>query len=174
MTVTKSGSLSLERQPNKDRRRFLKIASLGVILGLAGCGALNMETGHGAGASASAVSTLARIRTAAGLPALAADRRLERAALQQARYMAAARSMTHDTGWGRDFASRVEDNDIEGAAAENIAEGRMDIERLFAMWMDSPPHRRNMLDGRFTRFGLAYVRDAKNPEWRYWALVLGT
>ncbi|OQM75875.1 CAP domain-containing protein [Manganibacter manganicus] len=172
MTVTASGSLSLECPPNIKRRRFLKAASLGIILGLAGCGALNMETGDGV--STSAVSTLARIRTAAGLRVLAADRRLERAALQQARYMAAARSMTHNTGWGRDFVSRVKDNGIEGVAAENIAEGRMDIERLFAMWMDSPPHRRNMLDGRFTRFGLAYVRDARNPDWRYWALLLGT
>ena len=60
-----------------------------------------------------------------------------------------------------------------GAAAENIAEGRMDLARLFDMWMKSPPHRRNMLDARFTRFGLAYVSDGKNADWRYWALVLG-
>lgn len=174
MTIREPGSHSLERRPDiMQRRQFLKLVSVGTVLGLAGCGTLDMKTGDGAGASASAASTLAGIRTAAGLPALATDRQLERAALQQARYMAASRSMTHDTSWGRDFASRVKKNDIEGAAAENIAEGRMSIERLFAMWMDSPPHRRNMLDGRFTRFGLAYVRDAKNPEWRYWALVLG-
>jgi uncharacterized protein YkwD len=87
--------------------------------------------------------------------------------------MAGARRMEHTTGWGKDFASRVKDNGIAGAAAENIAEGRMDLARLFDMWMKSPPHRRNMLDARFTRFGLAYVRDSKNADWRYWALVLG-
>ena len=49
----------------------------------------------------------------------------------------------------------------------------MDPARLFEMWMNSPPHRRNMLDARFTRFGLAYVRDGAKADWRYWALVLG-
>ena len=72
-----------------------------------------------------------------------------------------------------DFAARVKGNGIEGAAAENIAQGRMDLRRLFDMWMNSPPHRRNLLDPRFTRFGLAYARDAEKPDWRYWALVLG-
>jgi uncharacterized protein YkwD len=81
--------------------------------------------------------------------------------------------MAHTTGWGKDFASRVKENGIEGAAAENIAEGRMDVPRLVDMWMHSPPHRRNMLDPRFTRFGLAYATDGKNDQWRYWALVLG-
>jgi uncharacterized protein YkwD len=173
MTTTESALASPQSHSGLPRRTLLKAAGLGIVLGLAGCGTLNTKTGGGAGASASAVSTLGGIRAAAGLPALVPDPQLEQAALQQARYMAAARSMTHDTGWGRDFVSRVRDNDIRGAAAENIAQGRMDIKRLFAMWMDSPPHRRNMLDARFNRFGLAYARDAGNPDWRYWALVLG-
>lgn len=104
---------------------------------------------------------------------MAPDSQLEQAALQQAHFMAGAGRMEHTTGWGKDFASRVSDNGIEGAAAENIAQGRMDLTRLFDMWMNSPPHRRNMLDPRFTRFGLAYVADAKRPDWRYWALVMG-
>jgi uncharacterized protein YkwD len=81
--------------------------------------------------------------------------------------------MDHRTGWGKDFASRVKANGISGAAAENIAAGRMDTARVLDTWMHSPPHRRNMLDPRFTRFGLAYVRDRSNGDWRYWAMVLG-
>ena len=53
------------------------------------------------------------------------------------------------------------------------AAGRMDTARVLNTWENSPPHRRNMLDRRFTRFGLAYVRDGKNSDWRYWAMVLG-
>lgn len=155
-----------------DRRRFLRLTGLGALAALAACGTLR-PTGQGAGASASASSIINGYRTSNGLSAVAADSRLEQAALQQAGYMAGAGRMEHTTGWGKDFASRVKDNGISGAAAENIAEGRMDLDRLFDMWMKSPPHRRNMLDSRFTRFGLAYVRDGKKPDWRYWALVLG-
>jgi uncharacterized protein YkwD len=156
----------------QSRRRFITGGGLFALTVLAGCGRL-APTGSGAGASSAAAGTLAGIRSAAGLPPLHADSRLEQAALQQAGYMAGAKNMTHTTGWGKDFASRVNRNHIEGAAAENIAAGRMDITRLFEMWMNSPPHRRNILDERFSRFGLAYVRDAKTPDWRYWALVLG-
>jgi uncharacterized protein YkwD len=156
----------------RSRRDFLRLASLGGLLALSACGSLR-PTGGGAGASASAASILNGYRAANGLPPLAADGQLEQAALQQAGYMAGAGRMEHTTGWGKDFASRVKGNGISGAAAENIAEGRMDVSRLFDMWMNSPPHRRNMLDARFTRFGLAYVRDGKKADWRYWALVLG-
>jgi uncharacterized protein YkwD len=164
--------LSIETRFRPERRALLKGAALSALAALVGCGTMN-STGQGAGASADASDILAGIRASEGLGTLTADRQLEQAALQQAGYMAGARSMTHTTGWHRDFASRVKENGIEGAAAENIAEGRMDLQRLFDMWMHSAPHRRNMLDPRFTRFGLAYMRDGKNGDWRYWSLVLG-
>lgn len=129
------------------------------------------SVGGGSGASASATSYLADIRSGAGLPLLVSDPQLERAALQQAGYMARAGRMEHTAGRNRDFASRMADNDIAGPAAENIAHGRMDLDELFTRWKNSPPHRRNMLDRRMNRFGLAYVRDAKG-EARFWALVL--
>lgn len=156
-----------------DRRAVLRLAGLGALLVLSACGSLRRPPGGGAGASASATSIMNGYRAANGLSALSPDPQLEKAALEQAGYMAGAGRMAHTTGRGKDFASRVKGNGIAGAAAENIAEGRMDLTRLFAMWMNSPPHRRNMLDPRFTRFGLAYVRDGEKADWRYWALVLG-
>jgi uncharacterized protein YkwD len=157
---------------NADRRVFLQLAGLGALATLAACSSMR-PTGSGDVASAAAASILNGYRSANGLPPLMPDRALERAALQQASYMASSGRMVHDTGWGKDFVSRVKGNGIKGAAAENIAQGRMDLPRLFEMWMNSPPHRRNMLDTRFARFGLAYRRDGQNPEWRYWALLLG-
>ena len=56
-------------------------------------------------------------------------------------------------------------------AAENVAYGATDIGRVMQMWMESPPHRRNMLDPRFSRFGVASASDSKGK--RYWAMVLG-
>ncbi|RWX60461.1 CAP domain-containing protein, partial [Mesorhizobium sp. M4B.F.Ca.ET.089.01.1.1] len=56
---------------------------------------------------------------------------------------------------------------------ENTAEGRFDQQKLFDIGMHSDGHRRNMLDPDFSRFGLAYVRDGRDPSLRYWSLVLG-
>lgn len=157
------------------RRGFLLTgAAFVVALPLAAC----QSTGSGGGASAresfAAASRLASLRKANGLSPLATDRGLETAALRQAGYMADAGLMEHRTGWGKDFVSRMKQVDTGGTAAENIAHGRFDVARVLDVWMDSPPHRRNMMDPRFSRFGLAYVSDGSSPAQRYWAMVLGS
>ena len=127
--------------------------------------------GEGIGASATGETYLASIRSDHGLPPLSPDTKLEKAAAQQAGYMARASQMSHRTGWRKDFATRMKQNGVEGAAAENVAHGAMDPEKLFSMWMDSKGHRRNMLDPRFAHYGLASAEDAQGRK--YWALVLG-
>lgn len=159
--------------PNLDRRTLLKAIGLAALGGTAACNSVPLPTGEAAGVSSSATGTLSTIRTSAGLPALIPDPQLEQAALQQAGYMASRARMSHTTGWGKDFASRMKGNGVRGAAGENIAEGRFDLQKLFDIWMHSDGHRRNMLDPDFSRFGLAYVRDGRDPSLRYWALVLG-
>ncbi|WP_288192058.1 CAP domain-containing protein [uncultured Phyllobacterium sp.] len=156
------------------RRSVLGFAAVSALLPLAACQTVTRTPGKSAGVSASATSLVQNIRSSNGLAGLAADSSLESAALQQAGYMASAGRMSHTTGWGRDFATRVRNNEIHGIAAENIAVGRMELDRLFAMWMASPPHRRNMLDQKFTRFGLAYSEAASGSSQRYWALVLAS
>jgi len=148
------------------------MVALAAVLVLAACQSARV-TGEGGGASASADGYLAEIRSSNRLARMVADPRLEKAALQQAGYMARAGLMNHTTGRGKDFASRMKDNSVEGAAAENIAHGRMDMGKLFTMWMNSPGHRRNMLDPRFSKYGLAYVRAGAGSDEKYWALVLG-
>ncbi|RVD70411.1 MAG: CAP domain-containing protein [Mesorhizobium sp.] len=170
MTVAR---IETHQIPDLNRRLLLKGAGIAVLAGLAACSTTVLPTGEGAGVSSSATGTLAGIRSSAGLPPLAADAQLEQAALQQAGYMASRARMSHTTGWGKDFASRMKDNGVRGAAGENIAEGRFDLQKLFDIWMHSDGHRRNMLDPDFSRFGLAYVRDGRDPSLRYWSLVLG-
>ena len=155
------------------RRNFLGFAAAVGLLPLAACQTIR-SPGKSAGASSSASSNVNAVRSANGLSGMTADSALERAAIQQASYMAKTGRMTHTTGGGNGFAARVKGNEIHGAAAENIAMGRMDIDRLFAMWMASPPHRRNMLDARFNRYGLAYAEAADGSSERYWALILAS
>jgi uncharacterized protein YkwD len=151
-------------------RRLVPMAALCAALALAAC-----QTGGSVGdsgrASVSGVSYLTEIRTSHGLPPLAYDARLEKAALQQAAYMARSGRMEHTTGWGKDFGRRMKKNGVDAPAAENIAQGRMDMAKLFSMWMNSSGHRKNMLDPRFGRFGLAYAGEADGRK--YWALVVG-
>ena len=149
------------------RRGARNAAAALALLALAACQS-SMFSG-GDAASASGTAYLADIRSSHGLKPLLADPELERAALRQAGYMAAAGSMKHTTGFGRTFSARMKSTEINGAAAENIAQGRMSLDELFDMWMASEGHRRNMLDPRFGRFGLA---SAGEGEERYWALVL--
>jgi uncharacterized protein YkwD len=163
-----------EKNSHSSRRNFLGFAAVTAILPLAACQTVPRTPGKSAGVSASASSNLKAIRSASGLGGLAADPVLEQAALQQAGYMASTGRMSHTTSWGRSFASRARGNEIHGAAAENIAMGRMDMDQLFARWMASPPHRRNMLDPQFTRFGLAYAESANGSTERFWALVLAS
>lgn len=146
------------------------MAALMMALVLSGCQSISLLRVEGAGANASAQEHLAAIRKGAGLSPLAPDSQLEAAARQQAELMAAAGRMKHTTGRGKDFLTRVRGNGVETAAAENIAYGRFGLDGLFKAWVNSPGHRRNMLDPRFTRFGLASAKG--EGDRRYWALIV--
>lgn len=158
---------SIRFSPNR-RVLLAGLASAGAVA-LYGCGSIR-ATGDSGGASAAGSRYLADIRSAHGLTGLSPDRRLEQAALEQSAFMARYARMAHDTGSGRDFATRMKRYGI-GTAAENLAHGRFGMDRLFEMWMASTGHRTNMLNPDFGRFGLAYTYDAAG-ERRYWALVL--
>lgn len=146
-----------------------------VFLALMALALVACQTGggqyRGVGASGLGAAQMTQLRTSAGLSALTSDSRLEQAAISQAAFMAGAGKMKHTTGWGRDFATRMRKAGVDAPAAENLAHGRMEPQRLFAMWMASKGHRDNMLDPRFSHYGLAYAADGTGR--RYWALVLG-
>lgn len=157
------------------RMAGLRALAGAALLALAGCGALTNSgiVTDSSGATGSAVEYMNAARRSNGLAPASSDAKLEAAALEQARYMAAAGDMSHTTGYGRDFVSRKKKNEIKGIAAENVAVayGAPDAGHVMKMWMDSAPHRRNMLDPRFNRFGVASAADGEGR--RYWAMVLG-
>lgn len=149
------------------RQPFLASFMLALALALAGCQTAGLLSLPGVGASAEDILT--SVRTSRGLGRLSPDPQLERAAREQAQFMAKAGRMEHTAVRGQDFVTRIRRAGIDGAAAENIARGRYELDQLFLAWMNSRGHRRNMLDPRFTRFGLASAGEGAG---RYWALVL--
>lgn len=155
-------------QKNWPGARLAMLALMTLVL--AACQTSTTRYG-GVGASDLGAAHIMQIRRAAGLAPLVRDARLEQAAITQAAYMAATGKMKHTTGFGRDFATRMRKEGVAAPAAENLARGRMEPPRLFAMWMASSGHRSNMLEPDFSRYGLAYAADGRGQ--RYWALVLG-
>jgi len=139
------------------------------LMALSGCMSSG-SAGKATGQNGSGASYLASIRSSYGLSTLSPDATLEQAALEQAKLMAGAGTMNHTARLGKSFGRRVRGNGIEGAAAENIAHGSFGMDELFQRWMNSPGHRRNMLNPAYTRYGLASASEANGK--RYWALIL--
>src|SRR5690606_3568530 len=105
-------------ETDASRRWLLAAGGASMLIALAGCQSV-LSLDDSEGKSRSAEEILAEIRRQNGLSILSPDAKLERAAREQAAYMAASGRMEHRTGRGRDFASRMKANGIKGAAAEN-------------------------------------------------------
>lgn len=59
---------------------------------------------------------------------------------------------------------------VASTAAENVLVGCKTEDCAIRMWARSPGHRRNMLMGGVSRYGIASVTDAKGRRW--WVLEL--
>jgi len=119
--------------------------------------------------SAPHAHALNALRAQHGLGALRPNATLERVASGHARDMMANGFFGHVSSNGDTFVDRTR---AQGYAychvAENLAKGQSSFDNVLQQWMTSPAHRRNVLHGQVTEFGL--VRGAGN----LWVLVLGT
>ena len=109
------------------------------------------------------------IRGQVGLPALGTNPSLIRAAQSQAESMARKGKMSHTLGGS--LRSRVRAAGFGGIAGENLGVGQPTVSRVIIDWMKSPGHRRNILNGAYTCFGMGEAMGSGNR--RYWALILG-
>lgn len=102
-------------------------------------------------------------RAGAGLGALTMDDNLTRAA--QIRAQEIVGSFSHTRPDGSSFSTVT-----AGAYAENIAKGQRSAERVMAAWMSSDGHRKNILNGRYTKIGIcAYEHNGI----MYWVQLFG-
>jgi len=91
------------------------------------------------------------------LPPLKLEARLEEAARAHARDMADRQVMSHDGGDGSTPTQRIVRAGYHFLrTGENVAAGYRDVPAVIQGWMDSPPHRKNVL-GEFTEIGVARV-----------------
>jgi uncharacterized protein YkwD len=116
-----------------------------------------------------AARLISRYRATHGLGPVAVDARLNQAAEQQARAVAATGVLSHG-----EFTGRMAEHGIRGYRAENLAAGSDAVEDVITRWKASPGHDQNMLLPQVTLVGLARV-DTPGSGWgRYWALVLSS
>ena len=94
-------------------------------------------------------------RRSMGCPELIWDDRVAAIASAHSADMDSRNFFSHTNPEGRDPFERLQKSDVTfSVAAENIAFGPKTGHEVYDTWLDSPGHRRNMLDCRFTRHGV--------------------
>ena len=155
--------------------RSLAFASgLILILGLAQCGPISsgpppaQTTQTGSVANSDGGALLNAIRGQNGRSALRPNNALMRAASGHAADMATNGFMGHTSSNGDTVRDRARKQGYSACLiAENVALGQGSAAEVMNAWMTSPGHRKNILTGKVTEYGLA--RGAGNA----WVLVLG-
>ena len=111
-----------------------------------------------------------RVRAEAKLPALKANPQLTEAARAHALDMAEHQELSHEGSDGSTVSKRVKQRGYRYQdVGENIATGET-TEQVMRMWMDSPPHRKNILFN-FSEIGVAMAPDSEGSK--YWCVVFG-
>ncbi len=112
-------------------------------------------------------------RTGRGLQPLRAQPILQNAAMWMANDMAEHDSFSHTDSQGRQADDRIRTFGYGNARfiAENIEKGADTPQETVQGWLNSPPHRKNLLHPDLREVGVGYA--VKDRE-RYWVLDLGT
>jgi len=137
-----------------------------VALGLAACAPPPPPSGGpGDSFTSSLLQSLNADRARAGLPGLAWNGTLANSASSWAHQMSNAGTLYH-----QNLSALIYSSAYAGfhALGENIlvGPGSMSAPSLEVAWMNSPPHRANILNGGFNVVGIGYYR---GPDGRIWA-----
>lgn len=104
-------------------------------------------------------------RVKAGLKEVTIDKNIEAAALVRAKETEI--SFSHTRPNGTSFSTVLKENGVSyRGAGENIAWGQSSPEEVMNGWMNSPGHRANILNEKFTKIGVGYYRSASGRN--YW------
>ncbi|GAA1809316.1 CAP domain-containing protein [Planosporangium flavigriseum] len=117
-------------------------------------------------AEATVLTLVNQERAKANCPALTVDARLTAAARAYSADMASRGFFAHTTPDGVDLGTRVTRAGYRfSAVGENIAKGQRDATAVMTAWMNSPGHRANILNCRFSNIGIGLARQGSTPLW---------
>ena len=99
---------------------------------------------------------------------------LARAARRHSDDMADHNYFDHTGRDGREPVDRAGDAGYEGGyVGENIAAGQKSPGDVVESWMDSPGHRKNILNCEYTEIGVGYEKQRDSRYTRYWTQLFG-
>lgn len=141
--------------------RFCKLLGLFCLLSIFGCGGSTKLVTYDT-ISREQLMFLHNIeRGSRELQQLNLDPELAKRSQMHAEWMALNNSLKHSKLGGTDYS-------IEG---ENIAKGHISEEEVVKAWMDSPGHRKNILNGKFTNAGFGYAKRSDGTT--FWCAQFG-
>ncbi len=98
-------------------------------------------------------------RTKAGLAPFKTDDKLMAAAREKSQDMQSKKYFSHTSPtFGSPFDRMKALGITYKSAGENIAQGQRTPQEVVQAWMDSPGHRANILNAKFTHIGVGYVK----------------
>ncbi len=108
-----------------------------------------------------------------GAEPLVWNQTLADAAKVQANYLIKKNKLSHTGANGSNVGMRVKKLGYKWiAVSENLAIGQITLKEVIQDWMQSPGHRRNILEPAFTEFGAAVVVSSKGQL--IWVQVFGS
>lgn len=107
---------------------------------------------------------------------LSIEDKLTAAAEQHAAFMLQHSILSHSGRNESNFEKRIQKETYSyKSAAENIAFGVATNEEVLDLWMNSPPHKKNLINPDFTQIGIGVapvLHQAPKNYQRYWAVSL--
>ncbi|WP_433798277.1 CAP domain-containing protein [Actinomycetospora sp. CA-084318] len=122
--------------------------------------------GTGSGPTGRVLALVNAERAKAGCGTVAGNAALDRAAADYAALMARTGTFSHTGPDGSSFSDRVRAAGYDDPGGENIAQGQTSADEVMDDWMNSPGHRRNILDCSFRTLGVGEAQD-------YWVQEFG-
>jgi len=114
--------------------------------------------------AAGVVSLVNQTRSGNGLSGLQNNSQLQNAAQGHTEWMAQAQNLT--PGTVDEMVARIRAAGFMGSpVGENIAYGQVDPSDVMNSWLNSPPHRANILDSRFNYIGVGCIIDRSGTYW---------
>ncbi|MEV7546425.1 CAP domain-containing protein [Streptomyces sp. NPDC089915] len=126
-------------------------------------------SGAPADAQARVLALVNQERAAAGCPAVTVNAKLTKAAQDHSADMAAHADMSHTGSDGSDPGQRITRAGYQWQTyGENVAYGYSTPEQVMEGWMNSPGHRRNILDCSYREIGIGLAQPGQ-----YWTQDFG-
>jgi uncharacterized protein YkwD len=109
-----------------------------------------------------------------GVAAVTLSPTLTNAAEFHSRDMAARNYFSHDLPGIASWSQNISNHGyLYGTRAENIAAGYADAQRTFEQWVNSTPHRTNMLNPNLRAIGIGAAYGAGSQYGTYWTTTFG-